>query len=189
MKFKYKPIAFAAVFAATLLVGPQMANAQSTGQAADCNGQQKSNQPCPPVANPNPPPPPVVPAPTPPIVTQPPPPPAIVNPPPPDQTGNWQFDPRRNHRRNHGDAVFRFNFGGFFYDQPYWQQPQYYPHRYYRISCGEGRSIVADNGYNRVRTIECDGITFTYQARRGYRNFRIFVNSRRGTISGVTRLY
>ena len=173
----------------------QFSTAQSASPVIDCSNKSTANKDCPPIVTPVPPPPVVNPPPPapPPVVVSPtpppPPPPVIVNPPPQNQTGNWQYDPRRNHRQNHGDAVFRFNFGGFFYDQPYWQQPQYYPQRYYRISCGEGRSIVADNGYNRVRTVECNGTTFTYQARRGYRTYRVFVNSRRGTISGVTRLY
>ena len=179
-----KSVALAGMLTVSAGIIPQFSTAQSASPVVDCNNKSTSNKDCPPIVTPNPPPP---------VVNPPPPapPPVVVNPtpPPPNQPSSWQFDPRRNHRQNHGDAVFRFNFGGFFYDQPYWQQPQYYPQQYYRISCGRGRSIVGDNGYNRVRTVECNGTTFTYQARRGYRTYRVFVNSRRGTISDITRLY
>lgn len=100
------------------------------------------------------------------------------------QAGGWQFDPRRHHRQGHRDSVFQYGFGGFFYDQPYWQLPQQ-PIYVSRISCAHGRSIVASRGYNFVRTISCTGLTYTYQARRLNRNYRVSVNARRGTISGA----
>ncbi len=193
MKNYIKSIALAGMFTISAGLTQQFSTAQSASSVVDCGNKDANSKDCPPVVVPNPPPPPA-PAPTPPAPPPPPPPvvnpppPVIINPPPPIQTGDWRYDPRRHHRHDHGDAIFRFSFGGFFYDQPYWQQHQYYQQSN-RISCGEGRSIVADNGYNRVRTIECNGTTFTCQARRGYRTYRIFVNSRRGTISGVTRRY
>ncbi len=183
-----KSVALAGMLTISAGLALQFSTAHAASPGVDCSIKDATAKDCPPVVTPNPAPPPAVTPPPPQVITAPPPPPVVVNPPPPNQTGNWRYDPRRHRRHDHGDAVFRFNFGGFFYDQPYWQQHQYYQQSQ-RISCREGRSIVADNGYNRVRTIECDGTTFTYQARRGYRTYRVFVNSRRGTISGVTRLY
>ena len=110
-----------------------------------------------------------------------------------NRNDGWQYDPRRHHRQNFGDNVFRFNFGGFYYDQPYWQQSQpdwqqSQPYRnYYRISCAQGRSIVAANGFNHVGTISCGGLNYTYQASRFSHRYTVNVNSRRGTIASVNR--
>lgn len=200
MKLTTKTVFTALVLSSAALVTAQLAQAQSTGQT-DCNNQKITSTGCPPIGNANPPPPVVTPNPpaTPPVVNVnpvPPPPPA-ASPAPQQNTSNrynnnqssgWRYDQNRHNRRNQRDSVFRFSFGGFFYDRPYWQQPQY-SYQYNRISCGQGRSIVADYGYNRVRTIECNGITFTYQAKKGSRTYRVYVNSRRGSISGVTRTY
>ena len=97
---------------------------------------------------------------------------------------NWRFDSNRHERRRHRDDRFRFHFGGFWYPQPYWQgyglvgAP-------YRIGCAEGRSIVRDRGFYRVRTLECQGRTFTYIGRRHGDTFRVILNSRTGRIVDV----
>ena len=172
-----------------------------------------ATQTCPPPAANNPPPaannppaattPPTPPAATtPPAANNPPPatnPPAATHPPatgnnnnpPRDQAGDFQFDPNLHHRRHQRDNVFRFFFNGYFYDRPYWQQ-RYYQQQHYglvRLSCAEGRRLVADNGYNRVRILTCNGFRYTYQAHRGGFTYRVFVNARRGTIVGRSRLY
>ena len=201
-----KTLVVAAMLSATFSMATQITSAFSAGTAIDCNGPKRAGKDCPAVVTPAPPappageiksPPPSAPAvtnnintvaPPPPVTNNNPPPPVVGNPPPANQATGWQNDRNRQHRRNYRDNVFRFSFGGFFYDQPYWEQQQNYQQSY-RISCGEGRGIVADEGFNRVRTVECNGRTFTYQARRGNRIFRVFVNSRRGTISGITRRY
>jgi hypothetical protein len=54
----------------------------------------------------------------------------------------------------------------------------------YRVSCRKGAAIVDENGYNRVRTIECSGGTFTYAGRRNGGMFKVFLNSRTGRIVG-----
>jgi len=77
----------------------------------------------------------------------------------------------------------RFYLDGFYYAQPYWMGDSY-GIQAYRVSCGQGRRIVDDSGYNRVRTIECGGGTFTYMGRRDGDTFRIFLNSRTGRIVG-----
>ena len=50
------------------------------------------------------------------------------------------------------------------------------------ISCGEARRMVNRSGYNRVRTVECNGRTYTFRAlnRRG-NPATVYVNARTGT--------
>jgi hypothetical protein len=211
MKLARNSTMLAALFAATLVTLPTVASAA----AADCTAQTAAGQPCPPDGTTAPavtPPAaaPAVPA-VPPAAAAPPAataPPAAANPPPAaqapaanngsqqpaadgrprrDQASNFQFNPDRHNRRRGRNDLFRFFFNGYYYDRPYWQQGYYEP-RYSRISCGEGRRIVADDDYLRVRTVECVGTTFTYQARRGGHTYRVYVNSRRRVISGRTRL-
>jgi hypothetical protein len=56
------------------------------------------------------------------------------------------------------------------------------------VSCGEGRAIVRDRGFNRVRTIECRGATFTYLGRRHGNDYKVMVNARTGRIADVDRV-
>lgn len=58
-----------------------------------------------------------------------------------------------------------------------------------RISCWQGAQIVDDYGFNRVRTRECNGSTYTYFARRKGKNFIVYVDSRRGRVTDVRRNY
>ena len=51
-----------------------------------------------------------------------------------------------------------------------------------RISCGEARRIVRNNGFRNVATIECNGRTYTFEATRRGRDVTVFVNSRNGRI-------
>lgn len=53
----------------------------------------------------------------------------------------------------------------------------------YRVSCGEGREIVAER-FNRVRVVECNGGTYTYLGRSQGDTYRILVNARTGRIVG-----
>lgn len=97
----------------------------------------------------------------------------------------WRYDPSKERRRSHKDATYRFYFGGFWYPEPYWTYYGSYngPVPGYRISCGEGRSIVAQR-YNRVRVLECNGGTYAYIGRRAGDNYRVLVNARTGRIVG-----
>ena len=49
-----------------------------------------------------------------------------------------------------------------------------------RLSCGEARRIVRNNGFRNVATIECNGRTYTFEATRRGRDVTVFVNSRTG---------
>ncbi|MBL8905435.1 MAG: hypothetical protein JNM20_02045, partial [Rhizobiales bacterium] len=69
---------------------------------------------------------------------------------------------------------------------PYWMFPIYgYPGR---LSCGEGREIVFDSGFYRVRTIDCSGKYYSYAARRHGKSYRVVVNARNGNIVSVRPL-
>jgi hypothetical protein len=100
---------------------------------------------------------------------------------------DWKFDSNRHERRRDKDDRFRFSFGEYWYPEPYWlgyglvSVP-------YRVGCAEGRRIVRDRGFNRVRTVECQGRTFTYVGRRHGDSFRVFVSSRSGRIVEVDRI-
>ncbi len=50
--------------------------------------------------------------------------------------------------------------------------------RPYRITCGQGRSIVRHSGYRRVRPIDCSGRQFTYMATRHGEVYGVVVNMR-----------
>ena len=90
---------------------------------------------------------------------------------------DWKYEPGRHHRRRHRDATFRFYFGGYWYQQPYWEV---YSVRY-GVSCGQGRAIVSER-FNRVRVVECNGRTYTFEATRRGRDVTVFVNSRTGAV-------
>ena len=97
--------------------------------------------------------------------------------------GEWKYDSNRHKRRRHKDDEFRFYFGGYWYPQPYWQGYGYgVP---FRIGCGEGRAIVRDRGFYRVRTVECQGRTYTYLGRRHGDTFRVIVSARTGRIIDI----
>lgn len=92
---------------------------------------------------------------------------------------DWRFDSNRHHRRRSRSTTYRFYLDGYWYPQPYWEIYS----RPYRISCGEGRAIVAER-FNRVRVVECRGSTYTYLGRRHGDTFRVLLNSRSGRIIG-----
>ena len=99
---------------------------------------------------------------------------------------NWRYDSRHHRRSRHRDATFRFYFGGYYYPEPYWDMPVVVIGN--RVSCREGRNIVDDSGFNRVRTVECSGRNYTYTGRRHGDMFRIVLNSRSGRIVSVREL-
>lgn len=93
---------------------------------------------------------------------------------------DWKYDSNRHKRNRNKDARYRYYYGGYWYLEPYWTGPVNT-----RMSCGEGRAIINDSGFNRVRTIECEGRNYTYAARRKGDTFRVSVNSRTGEIVSV----
>jgi hypothetical protein len=96
----------------------------------------------------------------------------------------WKFDPKKHRRSRHRDDEFRFRFGAFWYPVPYWLGPAYTYGLVIndRLGCGEGRAIVRDRGFYRVRIVECRGRIYTYLGRRHGDTFRVLLNSRNGRI-------
>jgi hypothetical protein len=93
----------------------------------------------------------------------------------------WEFDPNRHERRHHKDNRFRLFFGGFWYPEPYWDEPYYYDDYNDRVSCREGADIVAER-FDRVRILDCGGRIYTYLGRRYGETFEIELSSRTGRI-------
>jgi hypothetical protein len=99
---------------------------------------------------------------------------------------DWEFNPKHHKRSRHKDATFRFWFNGFYYPEQYWLVgvPVGYP----RISCWEGRQILRDRGYYRIRTVECNGRAFTYVGNRRGDTFRVSLSSRTGRVLDRDRI-
>ena len=53
---------------------------------------------------------------------------------------------------------------------------------HHRIACADGRSIVRDHGYYRVKPLDCRGGTFAYLGQRHGSSFRVLVSARTGRI-------
>jgi hypothetical protein len=62
-----------------------------------------------------------------------------------------------------------------------WYRPTGYYNRG-RLSCGEARRVVRNNGFRNVATIECNGRTYTFEATRRGRDVTVFVDSRNGRV-------
>jgi hypothetical protein len=103
----------------------------------------------------------------------------------------WHYDPHHHHRQNHRDSHFRFYFGGYWYPEPYWDEPDYsYDDDYsdpYDVSCREGADIVSER-FARVRILDCGGRVYTYLGRRYGDTFEIVVSPRTGRILDAHRI-
>ena len=53
----------------------------------------------------------------------------------------------------------------------------------YRISCGEGRQIVRENGFRHVRAFDCEGRIFGYRAENRHGGAKIRMTNRGDIIS------
>jgi hypothetical protein len=98
---------------------------------------------------------------------------------------DWQFDPNKQRRQRHRSSEFRFEFGSYWYPEPYWLGYGYGLAAPYRIGCGEGRAIVRDQGFYRVRTVECYGRAYTYIGRRHGDTYQVLVSAKSGRIIDV----
>lgn len=71
-----------------------------------------------------------------------------------------------------------------------WTPSQYYPDdpdddyddEEDYISCGEGRQVVRDEGFRRVRAVRCGGEVYRYEAVKRYRLWSVKVSARSGRI-------
>lgn len=50
------------------------------------------------------------------------------------------------------------------------------------ISCGEGRQVVREEGFRRVRTVRCGAEVYRYEAVKRYRLWSVKVSARSGRI-------
>ena len=73
------------------------------------------------------------------------------------------------------DYRFRDGYG-------WYQDTRYYNNDRGRLSCGEARRAVRNNGFRNVNTIECNGRTYTFEATRRGRDVTVFVDSRNGRV-------
>ena len=64
----------------------------------------------------------------------------------------------------------------------WYQDSRYYNNNRGRLSCGEARRAVRNNGFRNVNTIECNGRTYTFEATRRGRDVTVFVDSRNGRV-------
>jgi hypothetical protein len=96
---------------------------------------------------------------------------------------DWKFDPTKEQRSRHKSDRFRFEFGGFWYPAPYWMG--YGLNIAHRIDCGDGRAILRDHGFSRIRPVECRGGTYTYLGDRHGDSFRVLLSARSGRIINV----
>lgn len=86
-------------------------------------------------------------------------------------------------------------FGGFgpgYYEPAYpvYEEPRYVPRRpryveSYGVSCEDGRDLVRDSGFRKVRAIDCSGKRYTYRARQNGDTFIVKVSRRSGNIISV----
>ncbi|HEY7747516.1 MAG TPA: hypothetical protein VH933_02450 [Aestuariivirgaceae bacterium] len=102
------------------------------------------------------------------------------------QTAAWKFDPAKQERSRHKSDHFRFRFGDYWYPARYWMG--YGLSLSHRIACSDGRAILRDHGYYRVRPIECRGGAFTYLGHRHGDSFRVLLSSRTGRIVSVKQV-
>lgn len=100
-----------------------------------------------------------------------------------------RWESKRDGRRcSHRDDHCRHFHDGFYYEIPWWTMPLIvggsvgYGDGYDRLSCGEARAMVRHRGYSNVSTIECNGRTYTFRARRGDHRVLVYVNSRSGAV-------
>jgi hypothetical protein len=93
-------------------------------------------------------------------------------------------------------GVGGFGPGYYGYYQPYY--PRHHRHYGYRpvyvqphwgISCAQGRNNVDWSGFNNVRTVECQGSSYTYRATRHGKGYVVKVGRRGGDIIAVSRAW
>ena len=60
-------------------------------------------------------------------------------------------------------------------------------HRASRVSCRDARHIVRDNGFHNVDTVDCDGDSYRFHARRHGDKWRINLDAWSGRITSVRR--
>jgi hypothetical protein len=79
------------------------------------------------------------------------------------------------------------------YEEPRYYEPRYEHRRpryvYSGISCENGRDLVRDSGFRKVRAVDCSGRRYTYRARQNGDTFIVKVSRRSGNIISVQEAY
>jgi hypothetical protein len=88
-----------------------------------------------------------------------------------------------------GAPIYDYDPGYPVYDEPYpvYERPRY--RRSYGISCEQGRRQVREEGFRRVRAVDCSGRRYTYEARRDGERYIVRVSRRSGDIISVQEAY
>jgi hypothetical protein len=81
-----------------------------------------------------------------------------------------------------------YYYGGSGYDYGHGYGYRHRPQQSYRISCGTGRRIVDNSGFNRVKAVDCSLPGYRYTAHKKGHRYMVRVNGR-GNITGVSRIY
>jgi hypothetical protein len=58
-----------------------------------------------------------------------------------------------------------------------------YPRRRGRLKCWQARELLADRGYRRIRTLDCNGRVYRFSGSRRDNRYILSVNSWNGSIS------
>lgn len=87
----------------------------------------------------------------------------------------------QSHHGYNGGPGYGYGYGNG-YGNGYGRYHRGYNNNRNRISCGEARREVRNRGYHDVRTIECNGSTYTFRGWRNGRSFQLLVNSRSGAV-------
>jgi len=95
--------------------------------------------------------------------------------------GGWDGGPGFYDGGYDGDAPWRHRRHGMRWDD----EPRFVP---YRISCADGRNVVARSGFHGVSAYSCSAPVYRYIAWKHGEQFRIAVNFR-GNIVAVNPIY
>jgi hypothetical protein len=79
------------------------------------------------------------------------------------------------------------DFGGGYYPDYGYGYPVYEPRPVYRGGCGYAREAVRDQGFRKVRPLDCQGSRFAFKAKR-HGDWWLVTTSRSGHIRSVRPL-
>ena len=99
--------------------------------------------------------------------------------------GGWRYCGRHHRHRNYAYVPRHHNRYVVYYSDGYGGRGYARSHR--GISCATAGRIVGRNGYASVRTNDCRGDVFTFNARKNGKFHRVRVNARNGRIIGSNR--
>ena len=101
--------------------------------------------------------------------------------------GDAHKDFHNFHRKPHKGPVIYFGWYRDYYDpffyRPYTYDPYYdFPVYSKRISCSYARKLLRQNGYRNVKSYDCQGTTYGFNATKRKKRYKITVSARDGHI-------